>query len=64
MYDEGMKKHDVLVDSASGFLARRKGQEITPEVIGDFTMFLWKRKKQSDLELMREMVNRRYHVHT
>lgn len=52
------QKHpDTLIDQLTGFLARRKEQPITQELIEDFALYLWPRKKKSDLLVMKEMMN-------
>lgn len=50
------KNPDHLEDQCRSWLARRKEQPITDDLIKDFCLYLWKNKKKSDLSLMKDMV--------
>lgn len=50
------RKLDPFETQLLSFLERREGQVITPELLGAFASFLWRKKVEHDLILMREMV--------
>lgn len=49
-------KRDLFEEQLLGFLERRMGQPLTEELLGQFATFLWRKKTEHDLTLMREMV--------
>lgn len=57
------RRPSPLHDQVTGWLFRRKGQELTDTLLDDFGVFFWRKSQEHDLILMREMVKER-HAHT